>query len=316
VVNGQDPRVLLLRELKERGYQFTTVSPATHEIVQSRPLEGRATLRDIFGWNRPFAEGDLDDRLFRLMEAGGLLNQHGALLRSKLRVASLGADLFLHSAFPTDDQDAVFFGPDSYRFARFIQQRLRACPRRGRIVDMGAGCGVGGIVAKRELPDAAVTLVDINPAALELANINASAADVRVDTVQSESLRAGAEIVIANPPYIMDPRGRIYRDGGDLLGGRVALDWAEQAIARLGPGGTMLLYTGAAFSDGRSPLLDALRMTCSRAPVSLTLEEIDPDVFGDELVHPPYRDVERIAAIGAVLALSPAGVGERRIADR
>ena len=52
--------------------------------------------------------------------------------------------------------------------------------------------------------------------------------------------------MIANPPYMMDDAGRSYRHGGGLLGGEVSLDWASQALASLTPGGTLLLYTGAA----------------------------------------------------------------------
>ena len=60
---------------------------------------------------------------------------------------------------------------------------------------------------------------------------------------------------------------------------------------------TMLLYTGAAFTGGRAPLLDALR----ELDASVSVEEIDPDVFGEELEQPAYAEVERIAAIGAVI---------------
>ncbi|MGE0403972.1 MAG: SAM-dependent methyltransferase, partial [Kofleriaceae bacterium] len=35
----------------------------------------------------------------------------------------------------------------------------------------------------------------------------------------------------------------------------------------------------------------------------LVYEEIDPDVFGEELDTPAYRDVDRIAAVGATIAL-------------
>jgi hypothetical protein len=60
----------------------------------------------------------------------------------------------------------------------------------------------------------------------------------------------------------------------------------------------MLLYTGAAFLDGRSPLLVALKSDCNAAGAQITIEEIDPDVFGEELQREEYRDVERIAAVG------------------
>jgi hypothetical protein len=32
--------------------------------------------------------------------------------------------LFVHSSFPTEKSDAVFFGPDTYRFARFIDSTI------------------------------------------------------------------------------------------------------------------------------------------------------------------------------------------------
>ena len=60
------------------------------------------------------------------------------------------------------------------------------------------------------------------------------------------------DLILANPPYIVDAKGRAYRDGGDLHGGRVSLEWAKAAIPKLAPGGRMLLYTGAAILRRRS----------------------------------------------------------------
>jgi methylase of polypeptide subunit release factors len=119
--------------------------------------------------------------------------------------------------------------------------------------------------------------------------------------VQSNQLPAGADLVIANPPYMMDAGSRSYRDGGGLLGGAVAADWVTQALASLAPGGAMLLYTGAAVVNGRAPLVVELERLCSEAGAMLDLSEIDPDVFGEELDQPGYGQVERIAAIGAVI---------------
>lgn len=103
---------------------------------------------------------------------------------------------------------------------------------------------------------------------------------------------------------MMDSAGRAYRDGGGLLGGSVAFDWATQALAKLAPGGAMLLYTGVAFTSGESPLITALESLARKSGASLDLQEIDPDVFGEELSQPSYGDVERIAAIGALLSLN------------
>ena len=288
----------LLSGLKSRDYHFTCVSPATHGWVLARAADGEPTLRDIFGWNQPFHRAQLDGGLFALLERANCLEQNGDYFRSRVRVASLAELLFFHSSFPTESGDAVFFGPDSYRFARFLQGSAALIANASTIVDMGAGSGIGGIVCGRQAPAARVTLVDINPAALRLARINADAARVAVQVCCAGNIPAGHDLIIANPPYMADERRRSYRDGGGLFGGERSLAWTREALEVLQPGGTMLLYTGAAVVNGSAPLLDAIQATCAGRGATCVVEEIDPDVFGEELERPAYAEVERIAAVG------------------
>jgi methylase of polypeptide subunit release factors len=294
----------LLERLKAAGYQFITVTPATHARVLARLPDGPLGLRDIFGWSRPFAQGDLDPDWLALLQRGGVLETRGEQLHCTVRVSSLGPDLFLHSAFPTDADDAVFFGPDTYRFARFVAEHMAALPAPRRIIDMGAGSGAGGLAAARLAPAAQIVLVDANARALALARVNAAVAGIAAELVEADRVPDGADLVLANPPYMMDAHGRAYRQGGDLLGGQVALEWTRQALGALEPGGALLLYTGAAVSAGEMPLLDALAQAACEANAALVVEELDPDVFGEELEQPPYREVERIAAIGARITRS------------
>ena len=291
--------VELLHFLRLYAYQFTTVTPATHECVLSSGCTGPPTLRDIFGWNRPFIPDEIEPVLLQLLEQADAVASDGSgKLVCRIRVASLDDQLFIHSGYPTEQKDAVFFGPDTYRFVQFVRRRLPSVRAPRHIVDMGTGCGCGAIALSALFPDASVLLVDVNPEALTLAEVNAAAAGAAVETRCSDRLPEGADLVIANPPYLMDASERQYRHGGELLGGAVARDWVRQALDRLAPGGTMLLYTGAAFVDGRSPLLVALKSDCNAAGAQITIEEIDPDVFGEELLREEYRDVERIAAVG------------------
>jgi hypothetical protein len=301
VVGREEALAELLRLLKDRDYRFVTVTPATHARVLARPAPSSLDLRDVFGWNRPFDTGDVGSGIVDLLKAADALDVEGGRLCSRVRVASLGGDVLLHSAFPTDDRNSVFLGPDTYRFARFVDRHLNRFPEAKWLVDMGAGSGAGAIAASRARRFGRITMVDSNAAALELARANARAAGVHADTLLAEAVPAGADLVIANPPYMMDRAGRSYRDGGDLLGGAIALDWARQALARMAPGGTMLLYSGAAFVAGEAPLVTALRRACDEAGAMLELEELDPDVFGEELDRPDYGQVERIAALGAVI---------------
>ena len=293
--------VELLHLLRRQDYRHTAVTPKTHETVVSRSLERRPSLADILGWNRPFEEADLDPQLYALLErAEALETDHDGKLRTNIRVASLGTDLFVHSAFPTNEKDAVFFGPDTYRFVRFLEARISQLENADLIVDMGTGSGAGGLAVARKLGGPRTILVDINAKALRYAQINAAAAGVEAELL--ESIRVPqCDLLVGNAPYLMDAGGRTYRDGGDLLGGAVSLDWIEQGLRQLSPGGTILLYTGAAYVDGRSPLLMAIEDACSAAGARLEVQELDPDVFGEQLLEPGYEDVERIAAVGLTI---------------
>ena len=202
--------------------------------------------------------------------------------------------------------DAVFLGPDSYRFVRFLEAELPICA--DRLIDMGTGAGVGAICAARKLAGAALVLVDANPEALRLAQINAQVAGLAVHAIAADRLDAVSgeiQLLVANPPFIMDRKGLTYRDGGDMLGAALSRDWALAAAERLRPGGRVLLYTGSAIVDGRDALREALE--AGLAPLGCTMRycEIDPDIFGEQLSSEGYEQVERIAAVGAVITRVP-----------
>lgn len=298
----------LLGHLGSAGYHFVTPTPASHARVLARaPTRQASDLRDVFGWSLPFASELLDAALLNALDCAGMIERHGAMLRSRLRVSSLGGDLFLHSAYPTEDKEAVFFGPDSYRFARLVRQELAHCPHRAgaRLVDIGTGAGVGAIVASRCCPDLSISMTDINPAALRLARVNARAAGVAPEICRADDLsgmRGRWDIVLANPPFIIDDKGRDYRNGGGLHGAAVALDMAGQALDRLAPAGRFILYTGSAITAGGGDVLYArLADLAARHGCALRYEEMDPDIFGEELENPAYRDVERIALVCAIV---------------
>jgi len=87
-----------------------------------------------------------------------------------------------------------------------------------------------------------------------------------------------------------------------MHGAQLSFDWAIAAAKRLEPGGHMILYTGVAIIQGQDELRAALDRELPALGCTLRYREIDPDIFGEELEKPPYRDVERIAAVGAVIA--------------
>ena len=297
----------LVALLKNEDYRFITPTPATHARVLARP--GRkyaADLRDIFGWSLPFAPELPPQPVLECLRAARMLREEGLLLRSRLRASTLHDDLYLHSAFPTDQEDSIFFGPDSYRFANLIAAELAARPLApdARVADIGGGAGVGAIVAGRSAPRAQVFMTDVNPKALRLARINAAAAGVRIETVEGSGLDGVApplDLIMLNPPYIIDEAGRTYRDGGGMHGGKLSLDLTIEAMDRLADRGRILLYTGSAILNGEDPLHAALARETGKRGLRLDYREIDPDVFGEELTKPQYRDVERIALVAATI---------------
>jgi methylase of polypeptide subunit release factors len=301
---SQDALLRLLGLLSREGYGFVTPTPATHaRILERSPGKTARDLRDMLGWNLPFERG-LAPELEDLLAEAGALERKGGLFRSRLRVSSVGERLFLHSSFPTEARDSVFFGPDTYRFVDFIRSELPRFGTARRLLDIGTGSGAGAIMAAPLLPGARLTLLDINPAALRLAAVNARHAGLEAELVEGGRLDGVAgvvDLVVANPPYIIDDSGRDYRDGGDMHGARLSLDWTLAAARRLEPGGHMLLYTGSAIVEGRDHLREALERELAELGCTLGYREIDPDLFGEELERPVYREVERIAAVGAVV---------------
>jgi SAM-dependent methyltransferase len=305
-VNQADRALLeLLEALAAAGYRFVAVTPETHRrVLEREPGRTARDLRDVFGWNLPFEPGLLPPAVRDALEAGGTVGREDGLCRSGVRVSSVADRLFLHSAYPTEAADAVFFGPDSYRFVRFLQAELPRLPPPRRLVDVGGGSGVGAIMAAALAPGSRLTVTDINPLALAFARINASAAGIALETVEAaglEGIEGAVDLVIANPPFVADPAKRLYRDGGDMHGARLSLDWALAAARRIEPGGAVLLYTGSAIVAGRDALREGLEEHLPGLGGSLRYSEIDPDIFGELLGEPGYEAVERIAAVGAVI---------------
>ena len=288
--------------LRDGGYEFVTPTPATHARVNRRPGNAWAgSLTDVFGWSRPFREGALPAATVAMMRDAGVLHGDGGAARSLLRLSSLGGMHFLHSAYPTEAADSVFFGPDTYRFAAAIATWLDYDLPVRRAVDVGCGAGPGALVIARSRPDAEVFAVDINDAALRLTRVNAALnGAARVSAVRSDIL-SGVDglfdLIVSNPPYLADPAERAYRHGGGPLGAALSLAILEAALGRLAPGGTLLLYTGAAIVDGCDAFRAAAVERCQAAEYAWQYREVDPDVFGEELEHGPYVGTDRIAAV-------------------
>lgn len=319
------------RALRQAGYDWICPTPDTQALVNARSENAEATnLAGVFGWNRPFHPellvGALPDQDWRTLRHAGILVPSYQPDRwvSRVRFSTFENGLMAHSGWPTTATDAVFFGPDTYRFGNFItdelhHRRLSVIEPDNRpltLVDLGCGTGAGGILAARLLAEAAtentlVLLTDINPTTLQFAAVNAQLAGLTGYSCRcSDVLRTVPEpvdLVLANPPYLLDPLARSYRHGGGELGIGLALRIAEETLVRLTPGGTLLLYSAAPVVAGVDRLWQALQQPLARAVADRGAQYryrmLDPDVFGSELAQPAYARVERLAAVGLTVTI-------------
>ena len=157
------------------------------------------------------------------------------------------------------------------------------------ILDVATGSGVIGLSLALSRPDVAVTLCDISPEALSLANVNALRHGIADKVARKESdlfdcVEGIFDVIVSNPPYIPtsdistlsrevknDPV--LALDGG-ADGLRIVERLVKDALARITPGGLLALEIG---HD------QALRV----------VEILKTHNFRDIVVHRDYQGVER-----------------------
>ena len=295
--------------LREAQYHFITPSNATIRRVNGRQPDARARdAADIFGWGRPMDGAQAAEAtpwLARVIETGMARREQGHW-HTPLRAATLGPNLLFHTSGPGASADAVFFGPDSYRFVHALRCELAARPMHcARALDLGCGAGAGALTLAALYPRAEVTATDINEKALRLAALNASLAGVPNVTFRNSDLFSDTEgtydLIVANPPFIADPKKRAYRDGGGVDGLDICRQIVDGALERLKPGGALMLYTGVAITRGHDPLREHVHGRLLGSGAGFTYAELDPDIFGELLATDAYRSADRIAAVWLVV---------------
>jgi SAM-dependent methyltransferase len=308
-----DSLLALGRWLQAQDYRFTCPTPATHARVLERAPDREAhSLADVFGWNLPFVSGAVPAAVIKWLNEAGALAHMGTRLRSRVRFSTLGPRLFVHSSHPTLDADAVFFGPDTFRFTRLIEDVLRQpWPHPVRtLVDVGCGNGAGAILAAEALDPSElrrVVLRDVNPRALDYAATNVALnltphAELSHGEVLSD-LDTEFDLIIANPPYMLgDGLRRSYRDGGGLGGVEIAVRFLSDGVKHLAPGGRMVMYTGTPIIGGQDQFRAHAGAVLDPSGLRYRYRELDPDVFGESLSLPEYAGVDRIAVVGLVVS--------------
>lgn len=293
----------LLNFLKKENYQFVTPSPITHERwLKKNPNRLAIDLREVFGWCLSFTESLINPRIFELLFLAKLIIPKGNTWKSKIRVSTLGNELFVHSAFPTVEYDSVFFGPDTYRFLNYLNLYFDESSRQiENAVELCCGASPAAITIAEHCPFATVQAIDINSKALMYSDANARAAGVKIRTVYNNLLhdsKTHFDLIVANPPFMMDKNKRAYRDGGDNFGAELALRIVTESLQRLTPNGVLLLYTGSCIVAGKDVFYELVKKLLSNNPdFEWRYQQIDVDIFSEELLVVGYEEVERIAAV-------------------
>lgn len=159
-----------------------------------------------------------------------------------------------------------------------------------RVLDVGAGCGIQALRARRYAD--AVTATDISPRALAMTRLNArliSGIDTRRGSLFEPVAGERFDRVVSNPPFVITPRGGDvpayeYRDGG-LEGDDLVRSVIEGVGDVLEPGGVAQLlgnWEGRGGVDG----LDRVREWVDASPVPLDAwvierERADPAAYAE-----------------------------------
>lgn len=172
---------------------------------------------------------------------------------------------------------SAYLGPDSLTFAASIPDA-----RGLHVLDLGAGCGIQGLLAARGASE--VLLSDVEERSLELAALNALLNDtphpVRYALSDCFDALAGEtfDLVVTLPPYVPAAPGTRLRStvaaGPDGLG--VIRRVLAGAVAHLRPGGTLVARCQLICDDRGPILLRELGALSSGLAVRLTLGETHP----------------------------------------
>jgi 16S rRNA (guanine1207-N2)-methyltransferase len=138
-----------------------------------------------------------------------------------------GIDLHLRT-------EAGLFSPDGPDAGTLAMLSLIEFQQDDRVLDLGCGYGLVGILAAKIVPPSQVVMVDVDPAAVAAARYNADANGVAGVTIElsdgfKDTRQTGFSKIISNPPYHVDFS--------------VPKHFIEKGFNRLQIGGTMWMVT-------------------------------------------------------------------------
>lgn len=154
-----------------------------------------------------------------------------------------------------------------------------------RVLDVGCGCGIQALRARRIAPDVVAT--DISERALRFTRLNAvlngaEGIEVRRGSLFEPVAGERFDRMVSNPPFVITPRADgipayEYRDGG-LVGDDLVAGFIRGVGEVLAPGGVAQLLGNWETRDGM-PGLDRVREWVEASPVALDAWVIEREVL-------------------------------------
>ena len=162
---------------------------------------------------------------------------------------------------------------------------LQPTARVSRVLDLGTGCGIQALLARRHADRVVAT--DISARALQFARLNAAingveGIDFRLGDLFQPVAGERFDRIISNPPFVVTPRSEEvptmeYRDGG-RAGDDLMMDLIAQLRSRLTHGGTAVLLGNWEYHAERDGL-ERIRLAAGRAGLDAWV--IERDILSD-----------------------------------
>lgn len=236
------------------------IVPALRATAGGSPVE---VLTRLFWLQVPVPE---DAVAADALVAAGLAEVSGGQVRALLRVEPLEAvDGDGHAGYAVSDlkvrpgdgrvpaaDHVVGTGGASGSLARLVVHRPV-----DNVLDLGTGCGVQAVHAAGRSPGARITATDVNPRALELAEMSFALSGVDGAELLRGSLLEPVEgrrfdLIVSNPPFVVAPPGDrrfTYRESG-MAGDDFCRRLVESASRYLNDGGYCQLLANWLHVDG------------------------------------------------------------------
>jgi release factor glutamine methyltransferase len=272
--------------------------------IHARVAAARQRLRDA---GIPNAESDLDARLLaqhvlgwtteryladaQSNEPDGFVQSYESLIARRASREPLAYIVGVREFWGLDFEvsPAVLIPRPSTEL--IVEAALRQFPDRDatlRIADACTGCGCLAVALAHERPRSSVIATDISPEALDVArrNVRRHAVDRNVELRHTDLLEGignGFDLVVANPPYVLDgaapalqPEVRDHEPAVALFGGVDGLTLVNRLVASaadcLVPGGWLMFEFGLGQDVEIEELLGSAR--------ELRLEDVRRDLDG------------------------------------